>query len=102
MKFREVTMKILRFVRWWALAGLLVPLLVYLEGAITGDASKFPGLVVFLWPASIATMGLKDWGWFSIVILTILIAINVALYSLVGLLLWLIGRLVGVLANKLS
>ena len=91
-----MTMK--RFVMYWALAGVLVPVTIVLVSRLQDGVFEWPDLAVILWPSSIMLMALEaihqPW-WWQIVVPAISIATNVVLYSTVGAVLWLFWRLFG-------
>lgn len=76
-----------RFVRGWAVAGLLVPAMIYLAWYLDPLGGN-DYLVRLVWPSSIMTMAIHYPGIDAIVIVTISILINVALYSGVGAATW--------------
>lgn len=91
-------MKMIRFVMYWALAGLFIPVVILIIAQYLWDIFEWPYLVVALWPSSIMLMALEaihqPW-WWQIVVPAISIGTNVVLYSTVGAMLWLFWRLFG-------
>ena len=85
------------FVKYWALAGLLVPVAIMMVGRLQGGVFEWPYLAVALWPSWImagAIDAFEDTPLSSIlIILTISIGLNVFLYSAVGALVWWFFRL---------
>jgi hypothetical protein len=91
---------VIRFVRYCAVVGLLVPFVVYPlwqsvnEGPFLENKVRFESIAVVLWPSSIILMALEGPGSgvsrAFIVILSL--AANAVLYGCVGLLLWGIWR----------
>src|SRR5439155_10759654 len=79
-------------VRYWALAGFLVPVAIIIVGRLQGGVFEWPYLAVALWPSWImagAIDAFEDPPLSSIlIILTISIGLNVLLYSAVGALAW--------------
>ena len=85
----------IRFVMYWALAGLLAPLVILIVSELQGGVFEWPYLAVGLWPSWImlgATYE-REFTTFGILVLTISIAINVILYSAVGTLVWFLWSL---------
>lgn len=74
-------------VRWWALAGFVVPIFVYVDAEVRGGGTP---LSVLLWPAGFFTMAIHETSWLSAAVILILIASNVVLYSVLGLIWWLV------------
>lgn len=83
-------MKLWRWIGWCALAGLIVPAVLILRWKVLG--SIFGRLELILWPSSIMLLGLEGptprssidiIGFYAIVI-----AMNMALYAVVGTVLW--------------
>lgn len=90
-------MKMSRFVMYWALAGLLIPVAILIIARYLWDIFEWPYPVVTLWPSSIMLMALDTlnhppW-WWSIVVIGISVGTNVILYSTVGAVLWSLWRL---------
>lgn len=80
----------MRFIMYWALAGLFMPILILVAARYLWDILKWPYLVVALWPSSIQLMAIHEPSvTFTTVALTISIAINIVLYSATGAVLWL-------------
>ena len=80
----------IRFVSYWAIAGFLVPVAIMIIGELQGGVFEWPELGVILWPTwpmMGATYG-REWTAFGILILLFSVAINVVLYSAVGVILW--------------
>ncbi|MBZ0160621.1 hypothetical protein [Candidatus Methylomirabilis sp.] len=91
-------MKMTRFVMYWTLAGLLIPVVIFIIARYLWDIFDWPYLGVVLWPSSIMLMALETihqrW-WEPIVVVAISVGSNVVLYSTVGGVLWLLWRLLG-------
>ncbi len=90
-------MKMMRFVMYWALAGLLVSVAILIIALYLWDIFDWEYSVVTLWPSSIMLMALDTldqppW-WWVIVVVGIAVGTNVVLYSTVGAVLWLLWRL---------
>ena len=85
----------MRFVVYCALAGALVPVAIIIIAQLQGGVFQWPYVAVVLWPSWIF-MGAtyeRELTVFGILVLAISIAINVVLYSAVGVLFWLLfGR----------
>ena len=85
----------MRFVMYWALAGVAVPVAIIIVGGLQGGVFEWPELAVVLWPSWIlnaATYG-RELSAFGLLVLAISIGLNVALYSAVGAVFWLLfGR----------
>ncbi len=89
-------MKMIRFVMYWALAGLFIPVVILIISQYLWDIFEWPYLVVALWPSSIQLMAIHEPDvTFTVIVLGISIGINVLLYSVVGAVLWLLGSLFG-------
>jgi hypothetical protein len=75
-------------VRYWALAGFLVPVTILVVGRLQGGVFEWPYLAVAIWPSWImagAIDAFEDPPLSSIlIILTISIGLNVVLYSAIG------------------
>ncbi len=85
----------IRFIRYWALAGVLVPVGIITIAHFQGGVFEWPYLGLVLWPSWIfmAATYEQEFTAFGILVLTISIAINVVLYSGIGALVWLLlGR----------
>jgi len=78
-----------RTVRWWALAGFIVPFAVYLDAEIRGGGTP---LSVLVWPGGFLTMAIRRFDLFAVVVISIAITSNVVLYSAIGLIWWLLFR----------
>jgi hypothetical protein len=81
-----------RFVFKWAIAGLLVPVIILLIARLQGGVFRWPYLAVILWPSWIMA-GAIDASEnpplsFIIFVLGISIGLNVVLYSVLGVLVW--------------
>lgn len=92
-------MKMMRFVMYWALAGLLVPVAILIIALYLWDIFDWEYSVVTLWPSSIMLMALDTldqppW-WWVIVVVGIAVGTNVVLYSIVGAVLWLFWKMFG-------
>ncbi len=90
-----------RFVMYWALTGILVPVVVIALGeleVVLGKAFLWLDVAIYLWPSWIVAGALEavhqPW-WWVIVVIAISIGTNVVLYSIVGAVLWLLRRLFG-------
>lgn len=81
-----------RFVFYWALAGLLVPVAIMLVTRLQGGVFKWPYLMIALWPSVVfyaAADAFENPSLSSLAIMgTISIGLNVLLYSVVGALVW--------------
>jgi hypothetical protein len=79
-------------IRWWALGGFLVPLLFYLDAGIRLAAHEVSGigtLILILWPSSILTVAIQqDFDLFAAFVVGLSIALNVVVYSAVGIIWW--------------
>jgi hypothetical protein len=88
-------MTMLHFVMYWALTGIFVPVVIIIVGQLQGGVFEWPYLAVALWPSWIimgATYG-REVSTFGLLVLVISIVINMALYSVVGAVFWLLfGR----------
>ncbi len=81
-----------RFVTYWALAGVLIPILLYSVRFLFHPRFN-PYLIVAMWPSSILTMGAQNAGALGgSVIVLIAIVINAVLYSVIGALIWWVMR----------
>lgn len=82
-----------RALRWWALAGLLVPVAIYIIGFIevfTGRLIMSDYVMLILWPSSFPLMAIREqFTVFGFLAVAISLLINVALYSAVGAIAWL-------------
>lgn len=81
----------IRMTRWWALAGLVIPLAWI---AFRGDGGLFssPRLVLLTWPTSWLLWIVQyeeEFTPFGISVYAISIGLNVLLYSILGALVWL-------------
>jgi len=85
-----------RFVLYWALAGLAVPLVILVAHWLRIGPYVIPDhLKIMLWPSSIVTMALQKANpVFAAAVLIASITLNVGVYSAVGALLWWVGKLV--------
>ncbi len=80
-------------VRYWALAGLLMPVAILIVTRLQGGVFEWPYLVIALWPSVFiyaAVDAFDNPSPISIIIsLTISIGLNMVLYSMIGnLVLW--------------
>jgi hypothetical protein len=79
-------------VRYWALAGLLVPVVLMLVGWVQGGVFEWPYLMIALWPSVFiyaAADAFDDPSLSSLLIWgTISIGLNVILYSGIGSISW--------------
>lgn len=88
-------LRLRKWVLWWALGGLLVPVLLILRWKLLG--SIFGELELILWPSSIMLLGLE--GPASrprldiVEFYALVMAMNVVLYAVVGLATWPLIRL---------
>ena len=75
---------------YWALAGILVPLIILFIDQLQGGVSMWPELTITLWPASILLLATDCAGLtlFAMATVTIAIIANVVVYSVVGVLAW--------------
>jgi hypothetical protein len=91
----------MRFVMYWALAGILVPVAILTVDELQG-VFQWPYLAVALWPSSILTMAIQEGAStsFKILVLAISIGVNVVLYSAVGTAVWLLWSLYDRLFNS--
>ncbi len=86
-------MTMLRFVMYWALAGVLIPVTVIIIGQfeeLLSTTFSWLEFAVFLWPSWIL-MGAtyeREFSAFGLLVLAISIGLNVALYSAVGTVFW--------------
>ncbi len=90
-----------RFVAYWALAGLFIPLCILVTTQIenwVGDffAWRLDLIAVIFWPSSLMLMALdavhQPW-WWAPFVYALSISINVILYSAIGSVLWLFWSL---------
>lgn len=83
-------LRLWKWILWWALAGLLVPVLLILRWKLLG--SIFGELELVFWPSSIMLLGLE--GPASrrrldiVEFYALVMAMNVVLYAVVGLAVW--------------
>ena len=81
----------IRFVMYWALTGLVVPVAITIASRLQGGVFKWPELALVAWPSWIL-LGVtyeREFTVFGVLVLGISIAINVIVYSAVGSALWL-------------
>ena len=85
----------MRFVMYWALASVVVPVAILIVSELQGGVFEWPYLALILWPSSILMGAIYGpiWSAFGLLVLAISIGLNVALYSAVGAVFWLLfGR----------
>ena len=82
----------LRVVRYWALAGLLVPVIILLITWLQGGVFEWPSLGLVLWPswylAAAGDVKPSPDPLIGGLFLLISVALNVVLYSVMGAALW--------------
>jgi hypothetical protein len=84
-----------RFVMYWALAGVLVPVAVLILSGLEeflGRVFGWLSLAVYLWPSWIL-MGAtyeRELTAFGVTVLAVSVVINAALYSAIGAIVWLL------------
>ncbi|MEK6527039.1 MAG: hypothetical protein AABZ22_09205 [Nitrospirota bacterium] len=78
-----------RYVMYWAVAGIVVPIMLIILAQLQGGTFESPYLALALWPSSILLMAIHypGVGW-AIFVYAISIMINVVLYSAVGAAVW--------------
>ena len=79
-----------RIILWWAIIGLVVPMMILLVGHLQGGIFAWPRVALMMWPTWIlnaATFG-RESSILGVSVLIISISANALLYALVGLLLW--------------
>jgi hypothetical protein len=83
-----MNLKLWKWMSQCGLVGLLVPAVLILRWKLLG--STFGRLELILWPSSILLMGLEGQRSAFIIILSyaIVIAVNIVLYCVIGLLMW--------------
>lgn len=86
-----------RWVLYWALAGILIPEALFLDTMIREGIGPTDYLLPFLWPSSILLMitecaDCRGWSVFGVVVLLVAAAINVILYTILGVISWPIAR----------
>lgn len=86
----------MRTIRSWAIAGILVPVTFLIIAQLQRGIFEAPRLVFMLWPTSIFLMATdgQEYTLFGVLVFTISIAINVIFYAAIGAMLRvLFGRL---------
>ena len=78
---------------WWGSIGLLVPVALILRRKFLG--STFGQIELILWPGSLLLMGLEGQRSAFVIIMTyaMVIAANIVLYCVIGLLTWPVLRI---------
>jgi hypothetical protein len=88
-----------RFVVYWALAGVLVPITILFVDRLQGGVFVSPYLALALWPTSVIYAAADSYQnpQASVVVISLLISIglNAAIYSYVGLNIWRLWLLFG-------
>ena len=74
--------------RWWAAAGLIIPVAFYLENALRvalGVTSGLGSILLILWPSAILTMAIQqDFDSVAATVVAVSITINVIVYCAAG------------------
>jgi hypothetical protein len=75
-----------RFVMYWAIAGVLVPVMILL---VPPQVRLHPFIILLLWPSGFGTMALGNTDLATtILLISFLIVVNVVIYSAVGMVFW--------------
>ena len=83
-------MTMMRFVMYWALANVAVPVAILIVSEHQGGVFEWPYLALILWPSSMLMGAIYGpvWSAFGLLVLAISIGLNVVLDSAVGSVSW--------------
>jgi hypothetical protein len=80
-----------KWITYCAIAGALIPLAIIIVHQFQPLINSY--FVVFLWPSGLGTMGLQKASASTIYLIAFLIGLNAVVYSVVGLVVWYISKL---------